>query len=103
MPSLSRTEVEHIARLARLELADDEVDLYTQQLGRVLDHFASMASIDTTDVPPTVSPPHLTEAHEAALRPDIVRPSLDRDEVLQQAPDSADGYFRVPQMSDESS
>jgi aspartyl-tRNA(Asn)/glutamyl-tRNA(Gln) amidotransferase subunit C len=103
MPSLSRAEVEHVARLARLELDDDEVALYTQQLGRVLDHFAGIASIDTADVPPTVSPPHLTEAQETSLRPDMALPSLDRGEVLRQAPDSADGYFRVPELSDESS
>jgi aspartyl-tRNA(Asn)/glutamyl-tRNA(Gln) amidotransferase subunit C len=101
MPSLSRVEVEHVARLARLELNEDEVALYTQQLGKVLDHFASMASVDTTDVPPTVLPQHLADA--AGLRSDTVRPSLNREEVLRQAPDSQDGYISVPQVSDDTS
>ncbi len=99
MPSLSRAEVEHVARLARLELSDDEMTLYTRQLGKVLDHFAGMASVDTTDVPPTVSPRHL--AGMAALRSDMVCPSLDREEVLRHAPDPWDGHFRVPHVSDD--
>jgi len=99
MPSLSRAEVEHVARLARLELSDDEVALYTRQLGKVLDHFASMASVDTTDIPPTASPQHL--AGTAALRSDTVCPSLDREKVLRHAPDPWDGHFGVPQVSDD--
>jgi aspartyl-tRNA(Asn)/glutamyl-tRNA(Gln) amidotransferase subunit C len=101
MPSLSRAEVEHVARLARLELNEDEVALYTQQLGKVLDHFASMASVDTANVPPTVLPQHLAGA--AGLRSDTVHPSLNREEVLRQAPDSQDGYISVPQVSDDPS
>jgi aspartyl-tRNA(Asn)/glutamyl-tRNA(Gln) amidotransferase subunit C len=101
MPSLPRTEVEHIAALARLELAEDEVTLYAQQLGKVLDHFASMAKVDTADVPPTVSPQHVVEERGAGLRSDVARPSLDREEALRPAPDFVDGYFRVPRMSDD--
>lgn len=101
MPSLSRSEVEHIAQLARLELSEDELGLYTEQLGRVLEHFSSMAALDTTGVPPTVSPRHLEETLGEGLRADEPRPSLDRDEALREAPEAADGYFRVPRMSDE--
>jgi aspartyl-tRNA(Asn)/glutamyl-tRNA(Gln) amidotransferase subunit C len=101
MPSLSRSEVEHIAKLAKLELSEEELGLYTEQLGRVLEHFSSMAALDTTGVPPTVSPRHLEETLGHGLRADEPRPSLDRDEALGEAPEAADGYFRVPRMSDE--
>lgn len=101
MPSLSRAEVEHVARLARLELDEDEVVLYTQQLGKVLDHFARMAEVDTTDVPPTVQPAHLAGA--AGLRSDIARPSLERELALRGAPEAQDGYFGVPQVSHDAS
>lgn len=101
MSSLSRSEVEHIAQLARLELSEDELDLYTEQLGRVLEHFSSMAALDTTGVPPTVSPRKFDETLGEGLRADEPRQSLTQDEALREAPEAADGYFRVPRMSDE--
>jgi aspartyl-tRNA(Asn)/glutamyl-tRNA(Gln) amidotransferase subunit C len=103
MGPLLRSEVEHVARLARLELAEDELDLYTEQLGRVLEHFSSMAALDTTGVPPTVSPRHLESTSETGLREDVPRPSLDRDEALREAPAAEDGYFGVPRVSDDGS
>jgi aspartyl-tRNA(Asn)/glutamyl-tRNA(Gln) amidotransferase subunit C len=101
MSSLSRAEVEHIAQLARLELGEDELGLYTEQLGRVLEHFSGMAALDTTGVPPTVSPRHLEGALGDGLRADEPRPSLDREEALREAPEAVDGHFSVPRMSDE--
>jgi aspartyl-tRNA(Asn)/glutamyl-tRNA(Gln) amidotransferase subunit C len=101
MPSLSRVDVEHVARLARLELSNDEVTLYTQQLGKVLDHFASIAGVDTAGVPPTVLPQHLSGT--AALRGDTAWPSLDQVDALRCAPDPQEGYFGVPQVSDHAS
>lgn len=82
----------HVAALARLDLTEEEVDLYTRQLGAVLEHAADIAAIDLAGVPPTAHPLPLLNV----LRDDIVRPGVDRDEVLAQAPDTADGRFRVP-------
>jgi len=89
---LSRDDVLHVARLARLELSDEEVDRFTGQLAAVLEHAADVAALDTSGVPPTAHPLPL----ENVLRDDLVRPSLDRAEVLREAPDVEDGRFKVP-------
>ncbi|MDQ4096444.1 MAG: Asp-tRNA(Asn)/Glu-tRNA(Gln) amidotransferase subunit GatC [Actinomycetota bacterium] len=89
---LSRDDVLHVARLARLDLTDEEVDRFTEQLAAVLEHAADVAALDTSGVPPTAHPIPL----ENVLREDVVQPSLDRDEVLAEAPSAEDGRFRVP-------
>ncbi len=89
---LSRDDVLHMARLARLDLSQEEVDHYTDQLAAVLDHAADVAALDTSGVPPTAHPLPL----ENVLRDDVVEPSLDRDEVLAEAPAAEDGRFKVP-------
>ena len=94
---ISRDDVAHVAHLARLELSDDELDRFTEQLGAILDHAQDVAALDTAGVPPTAHPLPI----ENVLRDDDVRPSLDRDEVLSQAP-AADGpFFRVPRILGE--
>jgi aspartyl-tRNA(Asn)/glutamyl-tRNA(Gln) amidotransferase subunit C len=89
---LSRDDVLHVAKLARLQLSDEEVDLFTEQLAAVLEHAADVAALDTTDVPPTAHPMPL----ENVIRRDEVTASLDRDEVLREAPEAEDGRFKVP-------
>jgi aspartyl-tRNA(Asn)/glutamyl-tRNA(Gln) amidotransferase subunit C len=96
MSELTRADVEHVARLARLALRDDEIDELTVQLGAILDHAASVSALDIHDVEPTAHPLPLVNV----LRPDTPRPSLDRDEVLAEAPDAEDGRFRVPRILD---
>jgi aspartyl-tRNA(Asn)/glutamyl-tRNA(Gln) amidotransferase subunit C len=95
--SLSREDVVHVARLARLELTEDEVDLFTAQLRTVLDHAADVAALDLTHLAPSSHPIAL----ENVLRPDEPRPSLDRDEVLAVAPAVEDHRFRVPRIGGE--
>ena len=94
---ISRDDVVHVAHLARLELSDEEVARFTQQLGAILDHADDVASLDTEGVPPTAHPLPL----ENVLRDDTVEPSLDRDEVLTQAPAAENGLFRVPRILGE--
>jgi aspartyl-tRNA(Asn)/glutamyl-tRNA(Gln) amidotransferase subunit C len=94
---LTRDEVAHVARLARLELTEDELDLFTGQLAAVLDHAADVEALDVEGVPPTAHPYDLANV----ARPDVVRPSLDRDEVLAAAPDVEDGRFKVPPILGE--
>lgn len=91
---ISRDDVAHVARLARLRLTDDELTRFTEQLGAILDHAADVAAIDTTDVAPTAHPLPLRNV----LRDDVVVASLDRDEVLAQAPAVEDGRIRVPRI-----
>ena len=95
---LTQEDVLHVARLARLELTDEEVDRFTEQLGAVLEHAAGVAALDTSGVPPTAHPLPL----ENVLRDDVVTPSLDRDEVLAQAPAAEGGRFKVPPILGES-
>ena len=91
---ISRADVAHVARLARLDLTEEELDEFTGQLAAVLDHASDVASLDTSGVPPTAHPLHLVNV----LRADTPRPSLDRDEVLAMAPAAEGGRFRVPKI-----
>jgi len=96
-PSLRREDVAHVAKLARLTLSDDELDQFTQQLSQVLEHANDMSSLDLENVVPTTHPFGLVNV----VRDGVVRPSLDRDEVLAMAPDSEDGRFAVPRIIGE--
>jgi aspartyl-tRNA(Asn)/glutamyl-tRNA(Gln) amidotransferase subunit C len=90
---LSRDQVLHVARLARLELTEQEVERFSGELSKVLDHIETIGELgDLTDVEPTS---HVINV-ENALRPDEPRPSWPRDGMLAAAPDAADGGFRVP-------
>ena len=94
---LTRDDVAKVADLARLQLSDAELDTYTEQLGAVLDHAADVAALDLADVPPTAHPLPLVNV----LRPDVVGPCVDREEVLAQAPAVEDNRFRVPAILGE--
>ena len=94
---ISAADVAHVARLARLDLTDDERTRFAEQLGAVLDHAADVAALDTAGVPPTAHPLPLHNV----FRPDAPRPSLERDEVLAMAPVAEDGRFRVPRILGE--
>jgi aspartyl-tRNA(Asn)/glutamyl-tRNA(Gln) amidotransferase subunit C len=91
---ISRADVEHVARLARLALTGDEVDQLAGELAAILEHAAKVSALDTSDVPPTAHPIPFTNV----VRPDEVRPCLPRDEVLAMAPAAEDGRFRVPRI-----
>ena len=97
MAQITRDDVAHVARLARLELTDDEVGTFTDQLAKVLDHARDVEALDVGDVPPTSHPYPL----QNVLRDDEVRPSLDRAAVLDAAPAVEDGQFRVPPVLGE--
>ena len=90
---LSRDQVLYVARLARLELTDEEVERFSGELSKVLDHIEKISELgDMADVPPTS---HVIEV-ENALRADEPRPSWPRDVMLGAAPDAAQSGFRVP-------
>jgi aspartyl-tRNA(Asn)/glutamyl-tRNA(Gln) amidotransferase subunit C len=94
---LTRDDVVHVARLARLALGEDEVTLFTAQLRTVLDHAADVAALDLAHLEPSSHPIPI----ENVLRPDDPQPSLDRDEVLAAAPSVEDHRFRVPRIGAE--
>ncbi len=95
--NISRDDVVHVAHLARLELTEDEIDLFTGQLAAVLEHAQDVAALQTDGVPATAHPLPI----ENVLRDDVPASSLDRDEVLAQAPAAESGRFRVPRILGE--
>jgi len=91
---ISADAVAKVARLSRLDLTPDELDRMTAQLDGMLEHFADIDALDLASVVPMTQPYPLVNV----LRPDVVQPTLDRDEVLAAAPAAEDGRFRVPPM-----
>ena len=97
MSQISRDEVAHLARLARLALTDDELDSYAGQLDAILGHVSQIQAVDVTGVEPTGNP--LKDVN--VFRPDLVEPCLTQDEALAQAPKAVDGRFAVPRILGE--
>ncbi|MDI6877886.1 MAG: Asp-tRNA(Asn)/Glu-tRNA(Gln) amidotransferase subunit GatC [Desulfitobacteriaceae bacterium] len=91
---ISRQAVEHVALLARLELSEQEIGTYTEQLNTILDYAAILEKLDTSEVQPTA---HAVPLHNV-LREDEVRVSMPQEKVLQNAPDAENGFFRVPKI-----
>lgn len=94
---ITRDDVVHVARLARLELTDDQIERFTGQLGAVLEHADDVAALDLADVEPTSHPYPLVNV----LRADEVGLTLDNDQALSGAPDAAEGRFKVPAILGE--
>jgi aspartyl-tRNA(Asn)/glutamyl-tRNA(Gln) amidotransferase subunit C len=92
MAGISRQEVLHVARLARLELTDDEVTKFQEQLSAILDAVSKVSELDLADVPPTAHPLEIANAWAE----DEPRPCLPLDDVFRNAPDRDGDYFRVP-------
>ena len=97
MSQISRDDVAHLARLARLALTDDELDGFAGQLDAILEHVSVIQAVDVTDVIPTGNP--LKDVN--VFRPDLVEPCLTQDEALAQAPKAVDGRFAVPRILGE--
>ena len=89
---LSLAQVEHVARLAQLTLSDQEKELFREQLSSILEYAQRLQQLDTSAIPPTATVLPL----ENVMRDDQVRPSLPLADVLANAPNTEDGYFRVP-------
>lgn len=94
---LRREDVAHVAKLARLTLSDDELDMFTEQLSKVLEHANDMNALNLQDLEPTAHPFGLINV----VRDDVIRPSLDHDSVIAMAPDAQDGRFAVPRILGE--
>lgn len=89
---IDREQVLHVARLARLELTEDEVGRMSEELSAVADYIEKIGELDLDGVAPTT---HVVEVSNA-LRPDVPQPSLPREVAFENAPAIADGGFRVP-------
>jgi aspartyl-tRNA(Asn)/glutamyl-tRNA(Gln) amidotransferase subunit C len=96
--ALTRAEVAHVAKLARLALTEAELETMTTELGAILGYANEIAALDLTGVPATAHPLPLVNV----LREDNVRPGANREEVLANAPAAEDNRFRVPKILGES-
>ena len=92
---ISKDEVRHVGKLARLDLTEEEVEEFGEQLGNILESFSRLDELDTEGVEPTAYPVPMSNV----FRDDRVQTSLDREIALKNAPDNRDGQFRVPPIS----
>lgn len=97
MSGISRDEVAHLARLARIDMTDDELDHLSGQLAVIVDAVATVSEVATADVPPTSHPLPVTNV----FRADVVRPSLTAEQALAAAPDVDRQRFSVPRILGE--
>ena len=92
--SVTRKEVEHIAQLARLRFKDEELENFTSQLNEILNYVDKLNELDTENVEPLSHP--VEEFNK--LRDDELKPSIEREEALKNAPDRTDEFFKVPKV-----
>jgi aspartyl-tRNA(Asn)/glutamyl-tRNA(Gln) amidotransferase subunit C len=97
VPNISREEVAHLAKLARLAVTDQELDVFAGQLDDILDAVAKVGEVAADDIPPTSHAVPLTNV----LRDDVVQPGLTQQEALAGAPAVEEGRFRVPRILGE--
>ncbi|WP_373047700.1 Asp-tRNA(Asn)/Glu-tRNA(Gln) amidotransferase subunit GatC [Vulgatibacter sp.] len=93
--ALTRQQVEHVAKLARLSLSADEVERYSEQLSSILGYIEKLQELDVGEVPPTT---HAVEVASTPLRADVPRESLTADEALANAPQREGTHFLVPRI-----
>ena len=96
-PKITLAEVEHVARLARLQLGPDEKERMRRELDGILSYIDKLRALDTTGIEPTSHAVPLTNV----MRDDAARPSLPREEMLANAPDRRGDFFRVPKIIEE--
>ena len=92
---ISTEEVKHVAKLARLELTDEEVNKYSQQLGSILEYVEQMNEVDTKGIEPM---PHAIPVYNV-MREDVVKYEQTKEELMANAPFEEDGFFRVPKIN----
>lgn len=92
--AITDDDVRHVARLSRLAMSPDELATMTRELGTILDHISKISELDLADVAPTTHAMDVT----GVTREDVVGATLSQEQALANAPDPAEGGFRVPRM-----
>lgn len=92
---ISTDDVKHVAKLARLELTEEEINKYSKQLGSILQYVEQMNEVDTTGIEPM---PHAIPVYNV-MREDVVKYEQTKEEMLANAPFEEDGFFRVPKIN----
>ncbi|ANS75805.1 glutamyl-tRNA amidotransferase [Paenibacillus yonginensis] len=90
--SIQAKDVQHVAKLARLNLTNEEQEKFTEQLNAILQYAEKLNELDTENVPPTTHVLHLSNV----MRDDVVQESLPAEKVFRNAPEEEDGQFKVP-------
>ena len=93
---ISKEQVEHVAKLARLSLTEEETDLYSKQLSKILDYIDQLNEVKTDGVEPMTQPIPTVNV----MREDIVKKEFTREEMLKNAPQEEYGFFRVPKIGE---
>ncbi len=94
---ITKKDVEHVAKLARLELTEDEKEKFATQLSSIIEHINQLNEVDTTDVEPMAHPYPLGNV----VREDEVEYLVSKKDLLSNAPDEEDGYFKVPKINED--
>ncbi len=92
---ISKEDVKHVAKLARLELTEEETEKYSKQLGEILKYVEQMNEVDTTGIEPM---PHAIPVYNV-MREDIIKYDNTKEEMMANAPFEEDGFFRVPKIN----
>lgn len=92
---ITKEDVKHVAKLARLELTEEEIDKYSTQLGSILEYVQQMNEVDTTGIEPM---PHAIPVTNV-MRDDVVKYEQTKEELMKNAPYEEDGFFRVPKIN----
>ncbi|MFH1638750.1 MAG: Asp-tRNA(Asn)/Glu-tRNA(Gln) amidotransferase subunit GatC [Chloroflexota bacterium] len=95
--SISREEVLHIARLARVGVSGEDVERLTEQISNILENFTALQQVDTTGIPPTAQPIPL----QNVMKPDEIKPSMPQGDVLSNAPQKEGDFFRIKVVLEE--
>lgn len=93
---ITKEQVEHVAKLARLSLTEKEKELYTKQLSKILDYIDQLNEVNTNGVEPMTQPIPTVNV----MREDVVKREFDRETLLKNAPHEEYGFFRVPKIGE---
>jgi len=91
---ITKKDVEHVAKLARLELSEQEKEKYTEQFSNILDYFNQLKEVNTENIEPMV---HVLPVRNV-MREDKAEYASNKEEILKNAPVEEDGYFKVPKI-----
>lgn len=95
---ITEADLEKLARLAQLELTDEELRALAPQISSIVEYVEQLNEVDTNGIEPSLGGLTVEGERTATLREDVPRPSLGQKRALEEAPDAASGYFRVPKV-----
>ncbi|WP_130806106.1 Asp-tRNA(Asn)/Glu-tRNA(Gln) amidotransferase subunit GatC [Senegalia massiliensis] len=95
--SITKDQIKHVAKLSRLEFKDENIEDFTSKFDSVINYVEKLRSVDTTGVKPTYHP---HSDIKNVMRDDVVKESLERDEIMKNAPESENGYIKIKKVID---